>query len=477
VIQGLTGVQPQKPSLPFKYLPNVKGDSWEEVMKAVDKHDKELCEGWNKDVDTTLVFVSDILRSVSSASTYHPLQAGLFSATVTAFTIESYKWLSEDPADTAVRVLAQLSQQLGTANVTVNEAPFMVATAAIRINTFWFLSLIITLSAALIGILSKKWIQEYQRDAPISNQEAFEFRQLRRRSWEQWRVPDIICSTSLLLQLALLLFFAGVVDLLWSRVHVKVVATVITVAVGTSVLFVLVTIVLPPFYDLFWVVLHGARTGKTGWTDLIPCPYRSPLSRVLLSATRSMIYPLWRLRTQWNPQGRNEFLCTSNWSSIDLHLLRHCHWMARIGDSKPEFQKSDYLHQGMKWAVSTLGDNTVMLKHLFCCMESMPLVVDTLVPNALDFTPPHAFPRNQPRASAYAAIISLVRYLMDKDLEHFFIETALQFITATLPFIESAASSQFRTSSREIEILRLMTVKVGQRDPSDLPQGKYHSWI
>jgi hypothetical protein len=43
--------------------PNVKGDSWEEVMKAVDKYDKELCEGWNKDVDSTLVFVSDILRS------------------------------------------------------------------------------------------------------------------------------------------------------------------------------------------------------------------------------------------------------------------------------------------------------------------------------------------------------------------------------------------------------------------------------
>lgn len=29
-------------------------------MKAVSKYDKELCEGWNKDVDSALVFVSAI---------------------------------------------------------------------------------------------------------------------------------------------------------------------------------------------------------------------------------------------------------------------------------------------------------------------------------------------------------------------------------------------------------------------------------
>ena len=213
-------------------------------------------------------------------------QAGLFSATITAFTIESRKWLSEDPADTTARLLAQLAQHLGTPNVSADTPPFSVTASAIRINIFWFLSLIITLSAALIGILCKQWIREYQRDTPIANREAFELRQLRHQSWEYWRAPDIISSTSLLLQLALLLFFTGVVDLLWSQANVMVVAAVITAAASLSALFILITTILPSVYDLFRIVLRDRD--DVDWSNLMPCAYRSPLSRVLLSFSRSL---------------------------------------------------------------------------------------------------------------------------------------------------------------------------------------------
>jgi len=187
----------------------------------VNKYDKELCEGWSKDIDSTLLF------------------AGLFSATVTAFTLESYKWLNEDPAHVTVRLLAQLSQNLG-AIPAADYPPFEVTAAAIRINIVWFLSLIITLSSALIGILCKRWIRRYQRDTA---QEAFGpgLCQLRYESWGYRRMPDVISSTSLLLQSALLLFFTGVVDLLWSQPHVKILSYVITVTVGLSILFILVT--------------------------------------------------------------------------------------------------------------------------------------------------------------------------------------------------------------------------------------------
>jgi len=202
----------------YKHLPEVTSDSWGEVMNAMTTYDKELCEGWNKEIDSTLVF------------------AGLFSATLTAFTIESYKWLNEDSATATVRLLAQLSQHLGTTNVT-DSPSFVVTPDVIRINSFWFLSLIVTLSAALIGILCKQWIREYRRGSTTSSTTAFELRQLRHQSWEAWHVPDIISSTSVLLQLALLLFFAGVIDLLWSRVRATIVASVITVAVGLSFFF------------------------------------------------------------------------------------------------------------------------------------------------------------------------------------------------------------------------------------------------
>ena len=362
---------------------------------------------------------------------------------MTAFTVESYKWLNEEPTDATVRLLVQLSQHLGTPNVSAVDPPSFVVTAeAVRINIFWFLSLVIALSAALVGILCKQWIREYQRDTPISNQEAFELRQLRFQSWEYWHVPDIISSTSLLLQLALLLFFSGVIDLLWSRVHVKMIAAIITVAIGLLVLFILVTILLPCSYDLFRVVLCDIN--DVGWTNLVPCAYRSPLSRVLLSLSRSMTYRRWARITGFLRLSRptdDKFRFASNWSSVDLHLLRHYKRMVEYDITSFSHSSSrDYLHQGMKWAVSTLGDNLEMMKHLFQCMESSPSVVDTLIPYALDVTPQHHDhrPRNvlsswehnhQPRNSAYLEILS--RWGHDhSDLQLFHIEVALHSMEA-----------------------------------------------
>ncbi|KAL0562732.1 hypothetical protein V5O48_019349, partial [Marasmius crinis-equi] len=111
--------------------------SWEEVVKRVDRIDDGLGQGWKEDIDTLLVF------------------AGLFSAVVTAFTTESYQWLSEDPADTTVMILNQISRQLNGQNVTtVNENPrFSPSSSVVRINLFWFLSLILALVDALLGLM------------------------------------------------------------------------------------------------------------------------------------------------------------------------------------------------------------------------------------------------------------------------------------------------------------------------------------
>ncbi|EEB98005.1 hypothetical protein MPER_02568 [Moniliophthora perniciosa FA553] len=65
-------------------------ESWERMLKEVSRHDEDMVKGWRDDIDTLLVF------------------AGLFSAVVTAFVIESYQWLDEDPADTTVTLLTYL---------------------------------------------------------------------------------------------------------------------------------------------------------------------------------------------------------------------------------------------------------------------------------------------------------------------------------------------------------------------------------
>ncbi|KAF9257478.1 hypothetical protein L218DRAFT_879382, partial [Marasmius fiardii PR-910] len=132
--------------------------SWDVLMKAIDTREDEQVEGYKDDIDTLLVF------------------AGLFSAVVTAFTIESYQWLQEDPADTSaallnstVILLMQIAQQSSqssspsTITPPSQPLPFTASASVVRINTFWFLSLTLALVDALFGLLCKQWLREHKR--------------------------------------------------------------------------------------------------------------------------------------------------------------------------------------------------------------------------------------------------------------------------------------------------------------------------
>ncbi|KAJ7598433.1 hypothetical protein C8J56DRAFT_771121, partial [Mycena floridula] len=157
-------------------------DCWDNVIVAVNKYNDYMAKDWNDDIDTVLIF------------------AGLFSAVITAFVIESYQRLSEDPSDKTVRILSQLSEHLGvTKTSSGDQATFKVDSRSIRINCFWFLSLLLALSAASA---------EYCRDAAMSSKQSFALRQHRYQSWNTWKVPGIIATLPLLLELALVLFFA-----------------------------------------------------------------------------------------------------------------------------------------------------------------------------------------------------------------------------------------------------------------------------
>ncbi|KAF8887553.1 hypothetical protein BD779DRAFT_1391949, partial [Infundibulicybe gibba] len=67
---------------------------WKDLYGKADRFDKEFCGGWNSEIDALLTF------------------AGLFSAVVTAFTVESYKLLQPDPQDMTNQILLNVSAQL-----------------------------------------------------------------------------------------------------------------------------------------------------------------------------------------------------------------------------------------------------------------------------------------------------------------------------------------------------------------------------
>ncbi|KAF8905391.1 hypothetical protein CPB85DRAFT_1376806 [Mucidula mucida] len=193
---------------------------------AVERHDNALCVGWNDDINTLLVY------------------AGLFSAAVTAFTIESSQRLERDPVDAAIVILLHISRQLAEPNVTAASLPdVFVPDSDRRINVLWFLSLIVSLMTALLGILCKQWLREYQKDVAMSSKHSIALRQLRFDAFNYWRVEDVISSLPLLLQVTVLLFVLGVLDFLWHRDHVT--AWIVTVAAVLAIGAVLLTTFLP----------------------------------------------------------------------------------------------------------------------------------------------------------------------------------------------------------------------------------------
>lgn len=229
--------------------------AWSACASAVKEYDDKLIESWRMDMDTTLVFVSEIsLPAVRRYDTYLYLQGALFSALVGAGVFVTFQRLSHDPQDVSATLLARISLQLehinsGTSVPSLSWPEFTPSSTDIALNALWFASLIIALHAILMAILVKQWLSEYTWLTGSKNpspHQAATLRQLRFGALTSWKIPQIISYLPCQLILALLLFLAGLLCLLWELSTA--VALPSTVLVALSTLFLLVTSVLPALY-------------------------------------------------------------------------------------------------------------------------------------------------------------------------------------------------------------------------------------
>ncbi|KAI1796966.1 hypothetical protein LXA43DRAFT_878698, partial [Ganoderma leucocontextum] len=219
-------------------MPTKQGDGgdeqpvdWSFYTRLMKDHDDAMVRAWKEEIDTLLVF------------------AGLFSAVVTAFNIEAYKLLQDDPSQQTVQVLqtiSQLLQQDGNSTFQSNSLPTArPSKQSIRINVLWFTSLVCALISALIGIMVKQWLREYIAAVSLPSRDSIRLRQHRFDGLVAWNVPEIMAFLPILLELSLILFFAGLVDFLFSLQPI--VAGVVTSLVGSSLLFYIVTAITPAF--------------------------------------------------------------------------------------------------------------------------------------------------------------------------------------------------------------------------------------
>ncbi|KAK0229062.1 hypothetical protein EDD85DRAFT_794183 [Armillaria nabsnona] len=120
-------------------------------------HDTNMVEEFRDNVDVLLVFIP---------------KAGLFSAVVTTFIVQTSQNLQADYAAMSASLLFELVlvQRAIASGSTVNSiAPsslnpsiaFVPATTDVWVNGLWFTSLFLSLTTALVAVLVKQWLHHY----------------------------------------------------------------------------------------------------------------------------------------------------------------------------------------------------------------------------------------------------------------------------------------------------------------------------
>lgn len=254
----------------------LKDNAWPELSTTLRKHDEDQVKAHNENIDTLLVLVR-LCTFICSSPSHKIIKAGLFSAIVTAFIIEAYKLLQPDPTDISIQILLQISHQLNSLSVTpgfINSTylptpspPFSPSWGSVCVNALWFAALVLSLVTASLGMLVKQWLREYLSNSHVSPEQCCHVRLFRVRGLRRYKVTEIASFLPILLQIALALFFIGLVMFI-RNIHASI-ASLVIVLVGIWLLFVVSTTLLPMVSP--------------------SCPYKTPVLHALFFQFRSLL--------------------------------------------------------------------------------------------------------------------------------------------------------------------------------------------
>ncbi|KAH8984555.1 hypothetical protein EDB86DRAFT_142650 [Lactarius hatsudake] len=187
---------------------------WSLHVKEAMNHDDARIRSLKGDMDGVLIF------------------AGFFSIALTSFLVDKIHNLQADPAQQMVyyqqqnvALLAQISQQVSSIapQVSIPSAPplpyvFSLNPSDVRVNVFWFMSLVFSISAALLATLVQHWVRDYMHvfqrySNPLKSAR---LRQYLYEGAEGWYMPVVAESVPGLVHVSLLLFFVGLGDSLFN---------------------------------------------------------------------------------------------------------------------------------------------------------------------------------------------------------------------------------------------------------------------
>ena len=154
------------------------------------------------------------------------LKSGLFSAALAALVTLSIQDLIPNPQDTSAFYLKNIYQLLANQSVSnvfigstvASPPPFSPPPFAVWLNSLWFLSLVVSLTSALLATSVQQWARRYLKVTRLrySLHERARIRAFFHRGVERWHLSWAAHVVSILQHLSLFLFFAGLLLWLWN---------------------------------------------------------------------------------------------------------------------------------------------------------------------------------------------------------------------------------------------------------------------
>ncbi|KAI0002891.1 hypothetical protein BJV74DRAFT_758743, partial [Russula compacta] len=170
--------------------------------KIAEEEDSKMAERWQKDADGIIIFT------------------GLFSAVVATFVAVSIQDIRPNSQDTSAFYLREMYQLQANSNISrpstssaVAQPPvFSPPTYAVWVNSLWFLSLVISLTCAMLATSLQQWARRYLRmtqPARCSPHKRARLRAYFANGLDKFRVGWAVEALPALVHLSLFIFFVG----------------------------------------------------------------------------------------------------------------------------------------------------------------------------------------------------------------------------------------------------------------------------
>ncbi|KAL1760597.1 hypothetical protein FB107DRAFT_202794, partial [Schizophyllum commune] len=386
--------------------------AWEQLLKMVTRHDAGMCQILREEIDSLLVF------------------AGLFSGVLTAFIMEAYKWLLEEPDDLTADYLRQIIALMSNSTISTVQPttarPTLPDNVVSLINGLWFSSLILSLTSALVGIVSKQWLREYLRENGRSHETNLAVRQVKYEGLTNWYVGAVVTTIPLLLQIALFLFLIGVVYLLW---YIQPVVAGIISGFGLVVaIFFIATTILPTAQFILY------RLGLLRLHTVSQVPFKSAqallflrISCFLINAVAWLHHSVTSLGAfDRRPPFKAPFPAYPGWPEWDLNWTRRQDESARwsyeptsiarcLGFIESNFEHQ-YLREWMWKCLWSMRENVANAVHVLHCVRRTP-AVKAEFPTSQDSLAQAVLPLLHPGIAPQATVELISMSLLDPQSE------------------------------------------------------------